>query len=67
MKKLKWYPEGQTKRPIVIQGNDEKNMLVTLAILANFGRHEEKLRGMHYIDPRDRKPLKLNINEISTE
>lgn len=67
MKKLEWYPEGPKRRPIVIQGDDEKNMLVTLAILQNFGREEEKLRDMHYIDPRDRKPLKLNINEISTE
>ena len=63
MKKLKWYPEGQKKRPIVIQGDDMKNMLVTLAILQNFGREEEKERGMHYIDPRDRKPLKLNLGE----
>ena len=61
-KKIKWYAGGKSKQPITLLGDDEKNMLVTLAILQNFGREEEKLRDMHYIDPRDRKPLKLYLN-----
>jgi hypothetical protein len=58
-KELHYYAEGKDKLPIKILGDNEKLMLVTLAIIQN--RSQEKTSGMHYIDPRDRKPLKLSI------
>jgi hypothetical protein len=60
-KELHYYAEGKDKLPIKILGDNEKNMLVTLAIIQNTGRSQEKQNGMHYIDPRDRKPLKLRL------
>jgi hypothetical protein len=66
-KELHYYPEGESNLPIKILGNNEKNMLVTLAIIQNVGCSQEKQNEMHYIDPRDKKPLILNIkikNEI---
>jgi hypothetical protein len=57
-KELRWYAEGEGKPPIKIYGNDQKRMLMALAIIQNFGRTQ---KGMHYVDPRDRKPLKLTI------
>lgn len=60
-KELHYYPEGKNNLPIKILGDNEKNMLVTLAIIQNAGCLQEKRNGMHYLDPRDRKPLVLNL------
>jgi hypothetical protein len=57
MKKLEWCADGQKRLPIVICGKNEKFMLMTLAILQN--NRKKNPKGMHYIDPRDREPLKL--------
>jgi hypothetical protein len=58
-KELRWYAEGEGKPPIKIYGNDQRRMLMALAIIQNVGRTQ---RGMHYVDPRDKKPLKLTIS-----
>lgn len=60
-KKLEWYAEGASKQPITILGDNEKNMLITLAILQNLGSRRKEMQGKHYVDPRDLKPLKLHI------
>lgn len=53
-KKLKWYADEKSKQPITIIGDNEKNMLVTLAILQAYPSRK-KMKGMHYVDPRDLK------------
>lgn len=63
MKKLEWYADGQKRLPVVIYGKNEKLLLMTLAILQN--NRKKNPKGMHYIDPRDRDPLKLYLHEDS--
>jgi hypothetical protein len=56
---IKYYNEGRNKLPITLRGSNEKLLLMTLAILQNVGRQNPK--GMVYVDPRDRPPLKLSL------
>jgi hypothetical protein len=58
--KLKCYANGEKNPPITMIGKSVKNLLITLAILQSSRRHE--MKGKHYVDSTNLKPLKLNLN-----